>query len=151
MRSRIVFSFPKFSCPLPSRPLCRSLCCRSIPAGSGDSSRRSHRPDLPSSFSSESMEWCRQIPVPERTLERKTPLSRSSLYPTTLDPSARLRLGLAVDLPAVGDAARLRHQGPLLAIPGHRPPARSPPRASYGATAGVFAGSLDVREALRGI
>jgi hypothetical protein len=58
-----------------------------------------------------------------RRLGRLAPVSRGS---------ARLRLGLAVNLPAVGDAARLRHQGPLLAIPGHRPPARSPPRATCG-------------------
>jgi hypothetical protein len=33
---------------------------------------------------------------------------------------ARLRLGLAVDLPPVGAAYRQRQQGPLLAIPGRR-------------------------------
>jgi hypothetical protein len=44
---------------------------------------------------------------------------------------ARLRLGLSVDLPAVVAASRPQ-QAPLLAIPGRRPPARSPPRASSG-------------------
>jgi hypothetical protein len=44
---------------------------------------------------------------------------------------ARLRLGLSVDLPAVVAASRPL-QAPLLAIPGRRPPARSPPRASSG-------------------
>jgi hypothetical protein len=35
-------------------------------------------------------------------------------------------------LSAVGASARPRHQGLLLAIPGHRPLARSPPHVSSG-------------------
>jgi hypothetical protein len=49
--------------------------------------------------------------------------------------AASIRLGLAVESPAAGAAARQREQapcGPLLAIPGYRPPPRAPPRASSG-------------------
>jgi hypothetical protein len=46
----------------------------------------------------------------------------------------RLASGFALPsiLSAVGAAARPRHQGPLLAIPVHRPPTRSPSRVSSG-------------------
>jgi hypothetical protein len=57
-----------------------------------------------------------------RRLGRRPPISRRS---------ARLQLCLDVDLPAVGSAARPRHRRPLLAIPGHRPPASSA-SATYG-------------------
>jgi hypothetical protein len=58
---------------------------------------------------------------------------------------ARLRFCLAIDLGAV---ARARHQGLLLAIPVHRPPAKIAAARELRHTAGVFVGSPDGREPL---
>jgi hypothetical protein len=65
-------------------------------------------------------------PAGRRPASRTTgPVSRGS---------ARIRLGLYV--PAVGSSARPWHQGPLLAIPGHRPPLRGRHRAQAHHSAG---------------
>jgi hypothetical protein len=85
----------------------------------------------------------RLIPSPPphpRALNREFSLTLATGLPVGVEDdgpqsrrgSARLRLGLTADLPAMGAAPHPRHQGPDLPICGHRLPARSPTRASSG-------------------
>jgi hypothetical protein len=121
----------RLSCPSPSTPSLASCRHSSVSSSSAHSLAAAASSGPKSRIFAYPTNW---RPA-GRHRGRRAPISRDS---------ARLRLGLAVDSPAMGSPARPRHQGPLLAIPGHRLPARWPPRTSSG----VFAESPDLIEPL---